>query len=214
MDIHLLSNWIILLKIFEFIYLRCLYTINYLMFPFFALSFMKHFCIPEFLHWAQARGLCWFCCYPISKVHFWTHSRTEPGAMFVFCSGLHQGCSAHWLCQAASATWHLCKLSDVDVAEQVDNQKKKTTTNLFKHIFYVKVNRGWKMLANSMSWRKFYIKICKLIHNGSISSCSMYNFSKKDKHFFFVPAILEAINWMPVAYNFLCSLHELKFIIW
>lgn len=53
------------------------------MFPFLAISLVKHFYIPQFLHSPQSRGQCLFSRlshYAISKVHFVANPPVEPCA--------------------------------------------------------------------------------------------------------------------------------------
>lgn len=53
------------------------------MFPFLAISLVKHFYIPQFLHSPQSRGQCLFSRlshYAISKVHFVANPHVEPCA--------------------------------------------------------------------------------------------------------------------------------------
>lgn len=144
-DIHLLNNWIILLKILEFICLRSWtevllvrisLIISYDYVSFFCCQSCGTFLHPTISPWPPGQRLCrlrvishfqgailgtsscWACCNVCLLL--WTAPR-------LLCPLA--------LSKAASATWHLCRFSDLDVAEQVDNQEKKKKT--FANISFV-----------------------------------------------------------------------------
>lgn len=135
MDIHLLNN-----SVKKYLSsstlttlnggLTCLYIIYYDRFPFFAVSLVKPFCIPHpnFSINPRAEGCACSAGWVLS--HF-QGAFLDTSLCWAWCNVcLLPLTPPRLLCplalwKAASATWHLCRLSDLDVAEQVDNQGKK-----------------------------------------------------------------------------------------
>lgn len=99
------------------------------MFPFFAISLVKHFYILQFLHYPQGRGLCSLCHF---QGAFWDRSSRWASCYVCVmpwtpskCSGSGAaGCSAHWLWLKEQLASDVFADGDLDVAEQVEGREK------------------------------------------------------------------------------------------